>query len=71
MIRKLGSHMYVKVAYALDAVKNQRGAQAIEYVAVAGIIVALLVAIQAALSGKQGSIATKVVEKLEKWLTQW
>jgi Flp pilus assembly pilin Flp len=71
MIRKLGSHVYVKVAYALDAVKNQRGAQAIEYVAVAGIIVALLLAIKTAMTGEKDAIAGDVVKKLKEWLTNW
>jgi Flp pilus assembly pilin Flp len=71
MIRKISSHLYVRVSYALEAAKNQRGAQAIEYVAVAGIIVALLLAIKTAMDGEDDNIAKEVVNKIKGWFTGW
>ncbi|RXT07830.1 hypothetical protein [Ammoniphilus sp. CFH 90114] len=50
--------------------RNERGAQAIEYVAVAALVVALLGTIITMIQG-DNSIATAVLNKLRGFVNQW
>ncbi|MBO8165503.1 MAG: hypothetical protein H0Z34_17640 [Brevibacillus sp.] len=61
-----------RLAKGLIASTNQRGAQAIEYVAVCALVVLLLTGIMSAFEGEAGKgIGTAVVEKIKGWFTQW
>ncbi|MBP1930696.1 hypothetical protein [Ammoniphilus resinae] len=51
-------------------VRNERGAQAIEYVAVAALVVALLGTI-ISLVGQDQSIAQTVISKLQNFVSRW
>ncbi|WP_126424951.1 TadE/TadG family type IV pilus assembly protein [Brevibacillus marinus] len=52
--------------------RNQRGAQAIEYVAVCALVVLLLTGIMSVIQDGGGEeIGSAVLEKIKGWFTQW
>lgn len=54
------------------AVKNERGAQAIEYVGLAALVVVLLLAIMGFIQGSGGdSIGRKMIDKLKDMLDKF
>lgn len=56
----------------LALLRNQSGAQAIEYVAVCALVVLLLTGIMAVIQDGGGEeIGTAVLEKIKEWFTMW
>ncbi|UFJ40799.1 hypothetical protein LOK74_22865 [Brevibacillus humidisoli] len=72
MVHKWREWLNHRTANALVSLKDQKGAQAIEYVAVCALVVLLLTGIMSAFEGEGGKeIGTAVLEKIKGWFTQW
>lgn len=72
MFRRWSGWTYQRLINGLVASRGQRGAQAIEYVAVCALVVLLLTGIMSAFEGEAGKgIGTAVLEKIKGWFTQW
>ena len=67
MVRKWSRLIYIKARFGVEALRNQKGAQAIEYVAVCAMVVVLLGAIIGAMNSGSKDIGKVVVEKLKGW----
>lgn len=67
-MKSLMQQAYVKVDSALH---NERGAQAIEWIALAGVVIAIFAAVQAAFKGNTevGSAVSTTLSKLIKSLS--
>ncbi|WJH34646.1 hypothetical protein N6H14_33670 [Paenibacillus sp. CC-CFT747] len=68
MLKNLGIRLYGAAAKALTPVKNERGAQAIEYIGIAAVAVVLILALISAVGDKGGGIAGALVKKLEEFI---
>ncbi|MCF6139557.1 hypothetical protein [Pseudalkalibacillus berkeleyi] len=58
-------NMYVKMTSALNKyVKNERGAQALEWVALGLVVLAVMAAVATAVKGNGGAIGDAIVSKI-------
>jgi Flp pilus assembly pilin Flp len=68
MINKLSIAMYVKAGQLLRCLRNQRGAQAIEYIGVAALVVVMILALIKLFGSESDGIAKKLVDKLKGFI---
>lgn len=70
MMKNLMQGLYVKVEgmmnQAKDVVKNERGAQTVEWVALALVILFLMAAVSTAMKGNGGEIANAMLAKISE-----
>lgn len=65
MMNKLGSYLYAKAKTIGQYTKNEKGAQAIEYVGVAAVVVVLIIALMSLFGKEGGGIAEALVDKIK------
>ena len=69
-MKKLVTAMMMKIQVYMqegkEVVKNERGAQTIEWVALAVVILFLMAAVASAMSGQGGSLAGAIVDKIKE-----
>jgi len=60
--------MYVKAGRLLRYMRNQRGAQAIEYIGVAALVIVMILALIKLFGSESDGIAKKLVDKLKSFI---
>ncbi|MEW4371508.1 hypothetical protein [Paenibacillus kandeliae] len=66
MLNKMCSYLYAKASTIGQYTKNEKGAQAIEYVGVAAVVVVLIIALMSLMSDDGGGIAQALVDKIKE-----
>ncbi|MVP01598.1 MULTISPECIES: Flp family type IVb pilin [Paenibacillus] len=66
MRKQLGTWLYAAGQRTIQPLRNQKGAQAIEYIGVAALVVVLIMALISAFG--DGGIAEKLVGKLNEFI---
>jgi|HigsolmetaAR203D_1030402.scaffolds.fasta_scaffold109349_1 Flp pilus assembly pilin Flp len=68
MLKHLSISLYVKAGRWLQHLRNQRGAQAIEYIGVAALVVVMILALIKMFGSEGDGIAKKIVDKLKGFI---
>jgi Flp pilus assembly pilin Flp len=68
MWNEISLRMYVKADQLIRQIRNQRGAQAIEYIGVAALVVVLILALIKLVGNEGDGIAKKLVDKLKGFI---
>jgi Flp pilus assembly pilin Flp len=68
MLKKAGIALYCKAGQLLRYGRNQRGAQAIEYIGVAALVIVLILALIKLFGSEGDGIAKKLVDKLKSFI---
>jgi len=65
---KAGVYMYCLAGRWMRHIRNQRGAQAIEYIGVAALVIVLILALIKLFGSESDGIAKKLVDKLKGFI---
>jgi len=68
MWNEISLRMYVKAKQLISHIRNQKGAQAIEYIGVAALVVVLILALIKLVGNEGDGIAKKLVDKLKGFI---
>ncbi|WP_411347836.1 hypothetical protein [Paenibacillus sp. WLX2291] len=66
MLNKMCSYLYAKASTIGQYTKNEKGAQAIEYVGVAAVVVVLIIALMSLFGKESGGIASSLTDKIKE-----
>lgn len=68
MVKKTSIQLYCKANSILAHLRNQKGAQAIEYIGVAALVVVMILALMKLFGSEGDGIAKKIVDKLKGFI---